>query len=63
MRSSAINNFKNIELSKDEMEDIFIPEIKRVCQTCHKVRIKKRIDRRDFTPSHRRYICHYNQKK
>ena len=41
MRKIALDNFLAIELSEDEMEKIFIPETRGVCQTCHKVRLKK----------------------
>jgi len=61
-RIDAINNFKNIELTQEEMENIFIPEKRRVCQTCHKVRIKKKIDRIDFSPEHRIFICKNNHR-
>ena len=64
MRRTAIDNFLAIELSEEEMERIFVPETRRVCQTCHKVRLKKKIDRANFTPRHRRFICigyHPNQ--
>ena len=57
MRSAAINRFTRIKLSPNEMEDIFIPETRKVCQTCHKVRIKKKIEMRSFSPRHRRIIC------
>ena len=30
MRNAAINNFRNIELSEDEIEKIFIPETRKV---------------------------------
>ncbi len=56
MRSAAINKFTKIKLSQNEMEDIFIPETRKVCQTCHKVRIKKKIEMRSFSPRHRRII-------
>ena len=64
MRREAIDKFLDSKLSKDEMEDIFIPETRRVCQTCHKVRLRKKIDRGNFSPVHRRLICiglHHNQ--
>ena len=43
MRREAIDKFLDSKLSKDEMEDIFIPETRRVCQTCHKVRLRKKL--------------------
>ena len=46
------------------MESIFIPETRKVCQTCHKVLIKKKINRREFTPNLKRLIYrghHHNQ--
>ena len=33
MRKTAIDKFLDIELSENEMEKIFIPESRRVCQT------------------------------
>ena len=64
MRKTPVGNFINIKLTKDEMESICIPETRKVCQTCHKVRINKKINRREFTPNHKRLICrghHHNQ--
>ena len=66
MRREAIDNFLDIRLSEDGIEDIFIPKTRRVCQTCHKVLLRKKIDRGNFSPEHRRLICighHHNQNK
>ena len=41
MRKKAIKNFTKIEISKGEMEDIFIPKNREECQTYHKVRAKE----------------------
>jgi len=57
MRRRAIRNFTSIRLSRTEMEDIFIPERRPVCQTCHKVRIKKKISPDDFEVEHQNLIC------
>ena len=60
MRRNAINDFLKVNLTKEEMENIFIPEKRRVCQTCKKVRIKKKIDKNKLKTEHKRYICEGN---
>ena len=58
MRKAAINKFKNMELSDDEKIDIFTPEKRKVCQSCHKVKIRKIINLDGFTDDYRQnYIC------
>ena len=65
MRSNAIRNFKQMTITGDELENIFIPDKRKVCQTCHKVRIKALISKYDFDENHRENICfcqiHHNQ--
>ena len=65
MRNTAINNFKNMELRDDEMINVLTPEKRKVCQSCHKVRIRKKINLDDFTQEHLQNnicICHTQQK-
>ena len=57
MRSRAINNFKRMTLTGNELENIFIPEKRKVCQTCHKIRIKTLISKYNFNEDHRENIC------
>ena len=40
-----------------ELENIFIPDRRKVCQTCHKIRIKPIISKYDFNKNHRENIC------
>ena len=48
MRSNDIRNFKQMTITGDELENIFIPDKRKVCQTCHKVRIKTLISKYFF---------------
>ena len=40
MRKNAMNRFKQMNITGNELEDIFIPEKRKICQNCHKIRIK-----------------------
>ena len=57
MRKSAIDNFKRMELTGDELENIFFPDKRIVCNTCHKIRIKTLISKYDFDEGHQNNIC------
>ena len=57
MRRNAIDNFKRMTLTPRELEKIFIPNKRKVCQTCHKIRIKSQISKYDFNMRHRQNIC------
>ena len=57
MRKSAIDNFKRMELTGDELENIFFPDKRIVCNTCHKIRIKTLIFKYDFDEGHQNNIC------
>ena len=48
MRKSAIDIFKRMELTGNELENIFFPDKRIVCNTCHKIRIKTFISKYDF---------------
>ena len=54
-----------MNITGDELENIFIPDKRKVCNTCHKVRIKGLISKYDFDENHRQNIClcqrHHNQ--
>ena len=57
MRSRAINYFKRMTLTGNKLEDIFIPEKRKICQTCHKIGIKTLISKYNFNEDHRENIC------
>ena len=57
MRKRAIDNIKRMSLTGNELENIFFPEKRIVCKTCHKIRIKSRISKYDFNEGHQNNIC------
>ena len=57
MRKSEIDNFKRMELTGNELENIFFPDKRIVCNTCHKIRIKTFISKYDFDEGHQNNIC------
>ena len=57
MRKSAIDNFKRMELTGNELGNIFFPDKRIVCNTCHKIRIKTLISKYDFDEGHQNNIC------
>ena len=57
MRKTAISDFTQIQLSQDEISDIFLPEKRIVCRSCRKVRIKKLISKYGFNEDHLGKIC------
>ena len=46
-----------MELTGDELENIFFPDKRIVCNTCHKIRIKTLISKYDFDEGHQNNIC------
>ena len=46
-----------MELTGDELENIFFPDKGIVCNTCHKIRIKTLISKYDFDEGHQNNIC------
>ena len=54
-----------MNITGNELENIFIPDKNKICKTCHKVRIKSLISKYDFDEDHRQNICccqgHHNQ--
>ena len=57
MRKSEIDNFKRMELTGNELGNIFFPDKRIVCNTCHKIRIKTLISKYDFDEGHQNNIC------
>ena len=57
MRSKAIDQFKNIKLSKEEMGKIFLPNKNIFCRSCQKVRLRKKISPAHFSKAHSKKIC------
>ena len=54
-----------MELIDEEMINVLTPEKRKVCQSCHKVRIRKKINLDDFTQEHLQNnicICHTQEK-
>ena len=46
-----------MELTGNELENIFFPDKRIVCNTCHKIRIKTLISKYDFDEGHQNNIC------
>ena len=46
-----------MELTGNELEKIFIQDKRKVCNTCHKIRIKTHISKYDFHVGHQNNIC------
>ena len=46
-----------MNITGNELENIFIPEKRKICQTCHKIRIKTLISKYGFDENHRQNIC------
>ncbi len=57
MRSQAINDFKDMKLSRKEMGNIFLPDKRIFCRSCQKIRLKKKITRDAFSTQHKKKIC------
>ena len=57
MRSQAINDFKDMILSRKEMGNIFLPDKRIFCRSCQKIRLKKKISRDAFSTKHKKKIC------
>lgn len=47
----------NFDISKDEIEKMFIGKRSTKCQTCHKLKIRHNISPYDFSAQYRKYIC------
>ena len=62
-RNKAINNFRNMNLTPQEMSSIFLPNTSIYCRTCKKVRIKKLISKYGFKKAHRENICFCDENK
>ena len=46
-----------MSITGNELENIFIPEKRKICQTCHKIRIKTLISKYNFNEDHQENIC------
>ena len=46
-----------MELTGNELEKNYIPDKRKVCNTCHKIRIKTLISKYDFDEGHQNNIC------
>ena len=57
MRKNSINRFKQMNIIGNELEDIFIPEKRKISQTCHKIRLKTLISKYDSDQIRRENIC------
>ena len=52
-----VDTFCRCHLSYNEKRDLFFPPNPVTCRTCHKPRIKKKIDLNDFSNQHQNLIC------
>ena len=46
-----------MNITGNELENIFIPEKRKICQTCHKIRIKALISKFGFDENNQHNIC------
>ena len=46
-----------MNITGNELENIFIPEKRKICQTCHKIRIKALISKFGFVENNQQNIC------
>ena len=52
-----IEKLCNTSYTKIEKKRIFLNKNGRKCQTCHKLKIKKKLSPFDFSNKHQKYIC------
>lgn len=56
-KSELIKKLCHCSYSKEEKKNIFLSENGRKCQTCHKLKINKKLSPYNFSQVHQQYIC------